>query len=61
MSKELTTEQKQAIIDFWNDNPSPPIIDFWNDNPSPPPDLQDLINAAFPGENVDGRTKQRKR
>ena|SRR6056300_1737446 len=46
MSKELTTEQKQAIIDFWNDNPSPP------------PDLQDLINAAFPGENIDGRTKQ---
>mgnify|MGYP003634340795 FL=1 len=46
MGKDLTTEQKQAVINFWNDNPSPP------------PDLQDLINAAFPGQDIDGRTKQ---
>jgi|TARA_R110000851_G_scaffold89084_1_gene194352 hypothetical protein len=45
MDKELTTDQKQAIVNFWNDNPSPP------------PDLQDLINSAFPGQNIDGRSK----
>lgn len=48
MSDELTEQQKGAIIDVWNANPSPP------------PDLQQLINAAFPDEDYDGRTKQGK-
>jgi len=46
MIEQLSEQQKGAIIDLWNANPSPP------------PDLQQLINAAFPDENHDGRTKQ---
>ena len=43
---ELTEEQKQIIMDEWNNNPDDP------------PSLLDLITKAFPGQNFDGRSKE---
>ena len=48
MNITLTEEQKQKILDKWNATP--------ND----PPPLLELINAAFPDEGVDGRSKEGK-
>jgi hypothetical protein len=44
----LTEEQKQKVLDKWNATPSDP------------PSLLELINAAFPDEDVDGRSKEGK-
>ena len=46
MENILTEEQEQRILDKWNSTP--------ND----PPPLLDLISAAFPDKNVDGRSKE---
>ncbi len=45
---ELTEEQKTAIINLWNSQTNPP------------PTLQQLIDAAYPGENVDPRSPKGK-
>lgn len=45
MSK-LTTEQEQIILKEWNSRPDSP------------PSLLELIKLAFPGQDLDGRTKE---
>ena len=34
------------------------ILNEWNSRPSNPPSLKEMINVAFPGQNLDGRTKE---
>ena len=34
------------------------ILDLWNSRPDDPPSLLELIKAAFPDKNVDGRSKE---
>ena len=46
MENILTEEQEQRILDKWNSTP----------NDTPP--FLDLISAAFPDKNVDGRSKE---
>lgn len=46
MSEELTDKQKENVLREWNDRP--------ND----PPSLSELIKAAYPDSDFDGRTKQ---
>ena len=43
---DLTNEQQQIIMDEWNNNPDDP------------PSLLDLITKAFPGQSLDGRSKE---
>jgi len=43
---DLTNEQQQIIMDEWNNNPDDP------------PSLLDLITKAFPGQDLDGRSKE---
>jgi|TARA_B100000085_G_scaffold283160_1_gene313172 hypothetical protein len=45
MSIELTEEQQANILKAWNDSDDPPA-------------LLELIRAAYPNENYDGRTKE---
>ena len=42
----LSTEQQEAIVNAWNSRP--------ND----PPSLSELVKAAFPDKNVDGRSQE---
>lgn len=45
MSEELSEDQKKLIVDAWNANPAEP------------PDLQALIEVAYPEMGYDGRSK----
>jgi hypothetical protein len=46
MKHKLTEEQEQTILNEWNSRPDSP------------PSLLELINLAFPDQNLDGRTKE---
>ena len=46
MKYELTEEQEQSVLNEWNSKPDSP------------PSLLELINIAFPDQNLDGRTKE---
>lgn len=47
MNKHKLTAEQESII-----------LNEWNSNPDSPPSLLDLIKLAFPGQDLDGRTKE---
>ena len=49
MDKITLTEEQQLKI-----------LEEWNNRPNDPPSLLELIKVAFPGQNVDGRSKEGK-
>ena len=48
MAEEIILTEEQEKI----------IVDMWNSRPDDPPSLLTLIKEAFPGRNLDGRSKE---